>query len=285
MAASDQGGSQSDSKNDDSPTRETSKQFSTIHQEIESQLTRPGVSYETRVSAVLSGWEHLAGTVEEDVSQVQPLATFLYRWSLRLILQGEWPALAQIVKTRLGVTLQRCSRVVVLQPLCRTLLPLVSDPWGLTKSTIFLNKELDDNEAIAYISGETWEVVRVRVDTLIESRIEKYAFDVLKVCIRCIRLRSEGMDVPLYTDEDHNHFVDLYFMLMFKFDRQEFVSEFKKLDVMEGVSLVRRLVAKQDKGKMWRHRLKASEMGIQVLLIKTIVQMYSHDFWYLNPFI
>lgn len=33
------------------------------------------------------------------------------------------------------------------------------------------------------------------------------------------------MEVPLYTDEDHNHFVDLYFMLMFKFDRQDFVSE------------------------------------------------------------
>lgn len=32
MAASDQDGSQSDSKNDDSHTRETSKQFSTIHQ-------------------------------------------------------------------------------------------------------------------------------------------------------------------------------------------------------------------------------------------------------------
>lgn len=40
--------------------------------------------------------------------------------------------------------------------------------------------------AIAYISSETWEVVRVRVDTLIESRIEKYAFDVLKVCIRYV---------------------------------------------------------------------------------------------------
>lgn len=65
----------------------------------------------------------------------------------------------------------------------------------------------------------------------------------------------------------------------------EFIFQFKKLDVLEGVSLVRRLVAKQDKGKVWRHRLKASEMGIQVLLIKTIVQIYSHDFWYHNPLI
>lgn len=48
-------------------------------QEIENQLSRPGVSYENRVSAVLSGWEHLAGTVESDVGQLQPLASFLYR--------------------------------------------------------------------------------------------------------------------------------------------------------------------------------------------------------------
>lgn len=48
-------------------------------QEIENQLVRQGASYENRVSAVLSGWEHLAGTVQGDVSEVQPLATFLYK--------------------------------------------------------------------------------------------------------------------------------------------------------------------------------------------------------------
>ena len=72
----------------------------------------------------------------------------LFRWSLRLILQGEWPGLAQIVKTRLGVTLQRCSRVAVLQPLCRTLLPLVSDPWGQTTKTIFSDSEVQDEEGL-----------------------------------------------------------------------------------------------------------------------------------------
>lgn len=74
--------------------------------------------------------------------------SFLCRWSLQLILQGEWPGLAQIVKTRLGVTLQRCSRVAVLQPLCRTLLPLVSDPWGHTTKTIFSDSEISDEEGI-----------------------------------------------------------------------------------------------------------------------------------------
>lgn len=42
---------------------------------------------------------------------------------------------------------------------------------------------------------------------------------------RCIRLRSEGMGVPLYTDEDHNHFVDLYFVLLYKFQRKAFLDE------------------------------------------------------------
>ena len=50
-----------------------------LFQEIESQLERPGVSYEARVSAALSGWERLAGFVHGDVNQMQPLATYLYR--------------------------------------------------------------------------------------------------------------------------------------------------------------------------------------------------------------
>lgn len=33
------------------------------------------------------------------------------------------------------------------------------------------------------------------------------------------------MGVPLYTDEDHNHFVDLYFVLLYKFHRKAFLDE------------------------------------------------------------
>lgn len=33
------------------------------------------------------------------------------------------------------------------------------------------------------------------------------------------------MGVPLYTDEDHNHFVDLYFVLLYKFQRKAFLDE------------------------------------------------------------
>ncbi|XP_064096133.1 mucin-17-like isoform X2 [Macrobrachium nipponense] len=278
MAASEDEGGQSDNKNDDSALQETSKQFSTIHQEIESQLERPGVSYEARVSAVLSGWERLAGFVHGDVSQMQPLATYLYRWSLRLVLQGQWPGLAQIVKTRLGVTLQRCSKVSVLEPLCRTLLPLVSDPWGHQTKTILSEAEITDEEAINYVTSETWEVVRVRVDTMVESRCEKLALLVLRVCVRCIHLQSEGMVVPLYTEEDHNHFVDLYFVLLYKFERNEFVEEVKKLDINDGVELVRRLVGKQDKLKVWKHRLKIADLAIQIFLATSIVKKYSHDF-------
>ncbi|XP_042879098.1 mucin-17-like isoform X2 [Penaeus japonicus] len=280
MAAADEEGGQSDSKKDDPASHETSKQFSTIHQEIENQLVRQGASYENRVSAVLSGWEHLAGTVQGDVSEVQPLATFLYKWSLRLILQGEWPGLAQIVKTRLGVTLQRCSKVAILDPLCRTLIPLVSDPWGHpTLKAILSETEVEDSEASKYISNESWEVVRVRVDTMVESRCEELAFRVLKICVRCIRLRSEGMEVPLYTDEDHNHFVDLYFVLLYKFQRKTFLDEVKALDVNEGVDLVRRLVAKKDKTKVWKHRLKIADLAIQIFLATTIVKKYGHTFW------
>ncbi|XP_068249547.1 serine-rich adhesin for platelets-like isoform X2 [Palaemon carinicauda] len=278
MAASEDEGSQSDNKNDDSALQETSKQFSTIHQEIESQLERPGVSYEARVSAVLSGWERLAGFVHGDVSQMQPLATYLYRWSLRLVLQGQWPGLAQIVKTRLGVTLQRCSKVSVLEPLCRTLLPLVSDPWGHQTKTILSEEEITDEEAINYVTSETWEVIRVRVDTMVESRCEKLALLVLRVCFRCIHLQSEGMVVPLYTEEDHNHFVDLHFVLLYKFERNEFVEEVKKLDINEGVELVRRLVGKQDKLKVWKHRLKIADLAIQIFLATSIVKKYSPDF-------
>lgn len=40
--------------------------------------------------------------------------------------------------------------------------------------------------AVKYICDETWDVVRVRVDTMIESRCEELAFRVLKVCIRYV---------------------------------------------------------------------------------------------------
>lgn len=62
------------------------------------------------------------------------------------MLQGEWPALAQVVKTRLHVTLQRCSQVDVLQPLCSSLIPLVSDPWGQTTKIIFSDSEVQDSD-------------------------------------------------------------------------------------------------------------------------------------------
>ena len=43
---------------------------------------------------------------------------------------------------------------------------------------------------------------------------------------RCINLiKSENSDVPLYTEEDHNHFIDLYFVLSYKFQRSSFLNE------------------------------------------------------------
>ncbi|KAG7166497.1 putative mucin-17-like 3 [Homarus americanus] len=94
----------------------------------------------------------------------------------------------------------------------------------------------------------------------------------------CIRLRSEGLEVPHFTDEDHNHFVDLYFVLLYKFQRKAFLDEVKALDVNEGVNLVRRLVAKQDKTKVWKHRLKIADLAIQIFLATTIVKKFNHDF-------
>ena len=37
--------------------------------------------------------------------------------------------------------------------------------------------------------------------------------------------------MPLYTEEDHNHFVDLYFGLLHKFERKEFVDEVSQGEV------------------------------------------------------
>ena len=53
----------------------------------------------------------------------------------------------------------------------------------------------------------------------------------------------------------------------------------KALDVNEGVNLVQRLVAKQDKAKVWKHRLKIADLAIQIFLATTIVKKYSQDFW------
>lgn len=56
----------------------------------------------------------------------------------------------------------------------------------------------------------------------------------------------------------------------------------KALDVNEGVSLVQRLVGKQDKAKVWKHRLKIADLAIQIFLATTIVKKYNQDFWYVD---
>lgn len=57
------------------------------------------------------------------------------------------------------------------------------------------------------------------------------------------------------------------------------VLQVKALDVNEGVDLVRRLVAKKDKTKVWKHRLKIADLAIQIFLATTIVKKYGHTFW------
>ena len=38
-------------------------------------------------------------------------------------------------------------------------------------------------------------------------------------------MREEGKDVPLYSEEDHNHFIDLYYVLLYKYQRETFLEE------------------------------------------------------------
>ncbi|CAL4107911.1 unnamed protein product, partial [Meganyctiphanes norvegica] len=250
--------------------------------EIENKLQKNS-NYADRVEAVLSGWEHLAGTVRPDGTHIQELAFFLYKWSLRLVLYGEWTGLAQIVKTRLQAILQKCSRVGVLEPLCRTLLPLVNEPWGHpTLKAIFSGtQEIADEEVIKYIEAETWEVIRVRVDTMMESKkCEDLAFRILKVCLRCIELKNDTArpEIPHYTDEDHNHFMDLYFGLLYKEDQITFVREVGELET-KGVQMVNRIVKKQEKLKVWKHRLKIGNLAAKVLLTVACKKNDNPFFW------
>lgn len=54
----------------------------------------------------------------------------------------------KIVKTRLKATLQRCTRDPLIQSQCRTLLPLVTDPWGhQTLKAIFAGSYVSDEES------------------------------------------------------------------------------------------------------------------------------------------
>ena len=122
---------------------------------------------------------------------------------MELVLQGEWPKREKIVKTRLHATLQRCSQVPSLKDMCNVLIPLIQDPWkNDTLNSIFTSSQITDEEgmqclvtyewflyftfipAFNYVQAETWEVVRIRVDTLVESKCEKHALALLKVCLR-----------------------------------------------------------------------------------------------------
>ena len=69
------------------------------------------------------------GTVYLSVEKSK-ISKLLSSWTLRLVIQGEWPKLGQIVKTRVEATLQRCCQNPSVEPLTSTLRPLVKDPWG-----------------------------------------------------------------------------------------------------------------------------------------------------------
>ncbi|KAB7496756.1 Toll-interacting protein [Armadillidium nasatum] len=195
---------------------------------------------------------------------------------------GEWPTLNKIVKTRLKATLQRCNKDERLKQICDSLLPLVTDPWGHpTLKAILAGSPVSDKEVEEYILEETWPIFRVRINTLVEQRCEKIAFNVLKECMRYIRLKANTAERPLLnSQEDHNHFVDLYFILLCKYEKQKFVQEIKDMNFVEGANHVRRLLAQQEqqKGKIWKSRRKVANLEMQIFVTACIMKPFDDVF-------
>ena len=82
-----------------------------------------------------------------------PSRYFLCRWTLKLVLQGEWPGLQRIVKTRISTSLHRCSQDAVLSPLINPLLPLVSSPWEAPQLKLVLDSDKVTPEEGKYASN------------------------------------------------------------------------------------------------------------------------------------
>ena len=69
-----------------------------------------------------------------------------HRWTLELVLQGDWPSLQRIVKTRLSTSLHRCCKDPILDAVIGPLLPLVSNPWEGEALKLVLDSDSDTSE-------------------------------------------------------------------------------------------------------------------------------------------
>ncbi|KAF2354666.1 hypothetical protein FHG87_014578 [Trinorchestia longiramus] len=259
MAAVDEGGSQSENKNEFSLDSNCGRSISLMQQEVESQVCRENASYSDKVNAVLRGWECLASNAHSSASHMISFATFLYN-------RGDYS----------GASL-RTPRIILSQ---------VPPPLICKMSTCSLSPQeerpctrSDHTTGVAYLSSEPWDVVRMRVDALLEARCEQFAYRVLTVCSRS--LRDPECTLPVVLDDDREHFTDLYYVLLYKFDRNAFLNEVKQLPVEEGVALVQRLLHRTDTtSRVWKNRLKIADIASKVFLATTIVKEYSEIFWH-----
>ncbi|KAL1110603.1 hypothetical protein AAG570_008131 [Ranatra chinensis] len=196
------------------------------------------------------------------------------RYTLQLLLHGDWPKLNQAVKTHLGVILHRC--VGLLSKInaevankCCSLINLVHDPWKHpTLHKILHNLPTTEEEVNVFFEEEGSQLLVMRLEVLCESKCEDLALSLAESCFRYLRHSN-------VSQSSHVIYIrDVLLALLFRYKRNhDIITQLKLLDLQEGLNLVQRYAKRSNEGpRIWRNSDKVAEIAAHAILASAMVQ-------------
>lgn len=146
-----------------------------------------------RLGQILFGWEHLACENSLDSSlDIAQTASNLINETLRVSLKSQWPLDDNSVKSHLvsllDVSYRKLSEICKeTSAMCRALMELVPNPWGSPVLQSIMNKpNIVSHEAcVSFCSMEHPDVLKARIEILMESRHDELAYNLAMCCQQC----------------------------------------------------------------------------------------------------
>ncbi|XP_058795476.1 uncharacterized protein LOC131666651 [Phymastichus coffea] len=268
---------------------------------FEAILSDSSKKYQDKVNALLAAWEHVANDItrarhpqQQAQQQTQPpqqqqqqqqqqhhdtpeaLVEWANEHTLKLVLSGEWPKLANATKTHLTHTLERCARELAQQKLdfaarrCSDLVDLVRNPWGKPTLDKIIHGQLSqEHEEEEFCCQEKGELLKMRLRILCEDRCEDLAMHLAAACVRSLRRSNRLRDL---SEPSHvQYMMDVYMVLLAKLKRtQEIVAQLKLMELQDSLELMQRLSGerptKYGTARVWRSATKAAHIVAQYLV-------------------
>lgn len=254
-------------------------------QGFEATLSDSKKKYIDKVNALLATWEQVTSYVANSSDTTEHLIEWANVHTLQLVLRGEWPKLAQALKTHLKVTLQRCAAQLVqhqqqgLSKRCLALIELVQNPWAKPGLDRILNGQSaaagSEHEEDEFCCQESGQLLNMRLKILCEDRCEDIAVNLAAACMRSL---SRSDRLSQMSEPSHVQYImDVYIVLLYKLKRtHDIVAQLKLMDLKDGLELMQRLSGerptKYGTARVWRNSSKAAGLVAQYLVTTGMVR-------------